>query len=406
MGQTGSLGKKPGSSPRGTARESSQITNSALNNPKIAHRPRPCDRLVSRAVSGSLHPARSAQALFLTVMTAYAASSSAAPATGGFYAERLSRPGAVLAPMAGYSDAPMRQLAAEQGALWTVSEMISARGLVLGSEQESLSLGRPYPGEQGRAVQLFGADPDVLADAVGKAEAWFAPAAIDLNLGCPVPKVRGKGGACLLQTPEVAYELVRAMRQATGLDVSAKIRLGWDENRSVEIAQGLEAAGAAVVTVHGRTSAQRYTGNADWDAIGRVAQAVRIPVIGSGDVLSPVQARERMQQSGVAAVMIGRGAVGNPWMFRAIASGEETLPPAQERARTALRHAELQHDFYTTPHRRDPSRLHVASMRPLRKVLPKYLPDQPDLHPALHQVETLDDVRAALVPLLAESLRS
>lgn len=260
-------------------------------------------------------------------MTAYAASSSAAPATGGFYAERLSRPGAVLAPMAGYSDAPMRQLAAEQGALWTVSEMISARGLVLGSEQESLSLGRPYPGEQGRAVQLFGADPDVLADAVGKAEAWFAPAAIDLNLGCPVPKVRGKGGACLLQTPEVAYELVRAMRQATGLDVSAKIRLGWDENRSVEIAQGLEAAGAAVVTVHGRTSAQRYTGNADWDAIGRVAQAVRIPVIGSGDVLSPVQARERMQQSGVAAVMIGRGAVGNPWMFRAIASGEETLPP-------------------------------------------------------------------------------
>jgi tRNA-U20-dihydrouridine synthase len=139
---------------------------------------------------------------------------------------------------------------------------------------------------------------------------------------------------------------------------------------------------------------------------GGGAQAVRIPVIGSGDVLSPVQARERMQQRGVAAVMIGRGAVGTPWMFRAIASGEETLPPAQERARTALRHAELQHDFYTTPHRRDPSRLHVASMRPLRKVLPKYLPDQPDLHPALHQVETLDDVRAALVPLLAESLRS
>ncbi|WP_240319241.1 tRNA dihydrouridine synthase [Deinococcus wulumuqiensis] len=326
----------------------------------------------------------------------------AAPAVRatGFYAGRLSRPGAVLAPMAGYSDAPMRQLAAEQGALWTVSEMISARGLVLGSEQESLSLGRPYPGEQGRAVQLFGADPDVLADAVGKAEAWFAPAAIDLNLGCPVPKVRGKGGACLLQTPEVAYALVRAMRGATGLDVSAKIRLGWDENRSVEIAQGLEAAGAAVVTVHGRTSAQRYTGHADWDAIGRVAQAVRIPVIGSGDVLSPQQARERTRQTGVAAVMIGRGAVGNPWMFRAMASGEDTLPPAEERARTALRHAELQHAFYTTPHRRDPSRLHVASMRPLRKVLPKYLPDRPDLHPALHQVETLDDVRSALAPLL------
>ena len=157
-------------------------------------------------------------------------------------AQRLSQPGAVLAPMAGYSDAPMRQLAAEQGALWTVSEMISARGLVLGGENESLNLGRPYPGEQGRVVQLFGADPDVLAAAVQKVEAWFAPAAIDLNMGCPVPKVRGKGGACLLQTPEVAYELIRAMKSATRLDISAKIRLGWDSNRSLEIAQGLVEA--------------------------------------------------------------------------------------------------------------------------------------------------------------------
>ena len=321
-------------------------------------------------------------------------------AVSGFYASRLTRPGAVLAPMAGYSDAPMRQLVAEQGALWTVSEMISARGL-LEHDGPDLTLGRPYPGETARVVQLFGAVPEYLAAAVERVEEWFAPAAIDLNMGCPVPKVQGKGGACLLQTPEVAYSLIRAMKSATSLDVSAKIRLGWDENRSLEIAQGLEAAGAAVVTVHGRTSAQRYTGNADWDAIGRVAQAVRIPVIGSGDVLNPAQARERQQQTGVAAVMIGRGAVGNPWLFRALASGEEALPPAAERARTALRHAELQHDFYTTPHRRDPARLHVASMRPLRKVLPKYLPDQPDLHPALHQVETLDDVRAALAPLLA-----
>lgn len=111
----------------------------------------------------------------------------------GFYAARLARPGAVLAPMAGYSDAPLRQLAAEQGALWTVSEMISARGLVLGGDSENLSLGRPYPGEEGRVVQLFGAEPEILARAVGKVEGWFAPAALDLNMGCPVPKVRGKG---------------------------------------------------------------------------------------------------------------------------------------------------------------------------------------------------------------------
>lgn len=319
-----------------------------------------------------------------------------------FYAERLRENGAVLAPMAGYSDAPMRQLAAEEGALWTVSEMISARGLVLGSEQEDLNLGRPYPGESGRVVQLFGADPDILADAVGKTEEWFAPAAIDLNMGCPVPKVRGKGGACLLQTPEVAYRLVSAMRGATGLDVSAKIRLGWDDNRSVEIAQGLEAAGVSIITVHGRTSAQRYTGEADWDAIGQVAQAVSVPVVGSGDVLSAEQGRERQQQSGVAAVMIGRGAVGQPWIFRALATGEDTLPTLAERARLALRHAELQHTFYTVPHRREAGKMHVASMRPLRKVLPKYLPDCPEFHPALRQVEGIEDVRQLLTPLLEQ----
>ncbi|GAA5514445.1 tRNA-dihydrouridine synthase B [Deinococcus carri] len=311
----------------------------------------------------------------------------------GFYARRLARPGAVLAPMAGYSDAPMRQLAAEQGALWTVSEMISSRGLVLGGDSEKLTLGRPYPGEAGRVVQLFGAEPDILAAAVARAEAWFAPAALDLNMGCPVPKVRGRGGACLLQTPEVAYELVRAMRQATTLDVSAKIRLGWDSDRSVEVAQGLAAAGAALITVHGRTSAQRYTGEADWEAIARVAASVPVPVVGSGDVKSAAQARAR-RGSGVAAVMVGRGAVGNPWLFRALATGDDAAPGAHERARTALRHARLHVAFYG----RD--RFGLLSVRPLRKVLPQYLPDHPELREALVQVDTLEDVARALAPLL------
>lgn len=314
--------------------------------------------------------------------------------TPGFYARRLQAPGAVLAPMAGYSDAPLRQLAAEQGALWTVSEMISSRGLVLGGESEKLTLGRPYPGEEGRVVQLFGAEPDILAEAVRRAEAWFTPAAIDLNMGCPVPKVRGRGGACLLQTPEVAYRLITAMRGATALDVSAKIRLGWDENRSVEIAQGLAAAGVSLITVHGRTSAQRYTGEADWDAIARVAAAVPVPVVGSGDVQTAAQARARRQEAGVAAVMIGRGAVGNPWLFQALATGDDALPPAADRVRTALRHAELHAAFY------GPDRFGLPSVRPLRKVLPRYLPDYPELRDALVQVDTVADVAAALAPLL------
>ncbi|BBN96009.1 tRNA-dihydrouridine synthase [Deinococcus grandis] len=312
----------------------------------------------------------------------------------GFYQSRLQRPGAVLAPMAGYSDAPMRQLAAEQGALWTVSEMISARGLMGGGDTEKLNLGRPYPGEQGRVVQLFGAEPDVLAGAVDRVGTWFSPAAIDLNMGCPVPKIRGKGGACLLQTPETAYDLVRAMRSATTLDVSAKIRLGWDHDRSVEVAQGLEAAGAALITVHGRTSAQRYTGQADWDAIARVAAAVKVPVVGSGDITTPELARER-RRMGVAAVMIGRGAVGNPWIFRALATGEDAWPGAWQRARTALRHAELQERFYDD----DTGRL---TLRPLRKVLPQYLPDFPELRQDLTQVLTAADVRRVLAPLLGE----
>lgn len=315
----------------------------------------------------------------------------------GFYASRLAHAGAVLAPMAGYSDAPMRQLATEQGALWTVSEMISARGLVLGGDTERLNLGRPYPGEQNRVVQLFGAEPELLAQAVSRAEAWFHPAAIDLNMGCPVPKVRGKGGACLLQTPEVAYTLISAMRQATKLDVSAKIRLGWDADRSVEIAQGLADAGASLITVHGRTSAQKYTGQADWDAIARVAASVKVPVVGSGDIKDVTQARER-QRSGVAAIMIGRGSVGNPWIFRALAAShaeapENHYPDARTRAQTALRHAELQTAFYND----ETGRL---TLRPLRKVLPQYLPEYPELRDELVQVANVQDVQRILAPLL------
>ncbi|MFC4424756.1 tRNA dihydrouridine synthase [Deinococcus navajonensis] len=320
----------------------------------------------------------------------------AVSASPGFYRSRLQAPGAVLAPMAGYSDAPLRQLASEQGALWTVSEMISARGLVLGGDTEHLTLGRPFEGETNRVVQLFGADPELLARAVQKVEAWFAPAAIDLNMGCPVPKIRGKGGACLLQTPEVAFELIQAMKGATHLDVSAKIRLGWDQDRSVEVAQGLAAAGANLITVHGRTSAQRYTGEADWDAIAGVAAAVDVPVVGSGDIRSVGQARER-QQTGVAAVMIGRGAVGNPWLFRALSTGDDRWPTAQERARTALRHAELQTRFYNDQTGR-------LTLRPLRKVLPQYLPDHPELRDALVQVVTVEDVERALAPLLGDQV--
>lgn len=328
---------------------------------------------------------------YTALMTVFALPTS--PATRrGFYARKLagrSAP-AVLAPMAGYSDAPMRQLCAEAGALWTVSEMISARGLVEGGEDASLTIGRPYAGEQGRAVQLFGADPGILAEGAARAAQWFDAAAIDLNMGCPVPKIHGKGGACLLQTPEVAYSLVSAMRGAVELDISAKIRLGWDSNRAVEVAQGLEAAGASIITVHGRTSRQRYAGEADWDAIAEVARSVSIPVIGSGDIKSAAQARERLRM-GVAAVMIGRGAVGQPWIFTELADPHFQPPGLAQRAALALRHTRLNAQWYGE----------WRGIKQMRKVLPQYLPDLgEEARNALVRVDTLAQAEELLLPLL------
>lgn len=304
-----------------------------------------------------------------------------------FYAQTLREPQAVLAPMAGYTDAPFRKLALEYGVAWTVSEMVLARGFLAG-ERKSLELGAPYPGEERLVLQLFGDDPEVLRDAAAKAEAEFSPVAIDLNMGCPAPKLAGRGGACLLQTPEKAFELVRAMRQGTSLPVSAKIRLGWDFDRSLEVAQGLEAAGASLVTVHGRTSVQRYEGQANWEAIGEVARALKVPVLGSGDVTTAEQYFDRLQY-GVAGVMIGRGAVGNPWIFTQIRQGVHATglaPLLQERVNTALRHAELNTEWYGE----------VSGIRQLRKVLPKYFPHHPELHPALKQVGTRVELEAIL----------
>ncbi len=290
--------------------------------------------------------------------------------------------------MAGYTDAPFRKLALEHGAGWVVSEMVLARGFLAG-ERRSLELGAPYPGEERLVLQLFGHEPDVLRDAAAKAEAEFGPVALDLNMGCPAPKMAGRGGACLLQTPELAFALVRAMRQGTSLPVSAKIRLGWDHDQSLEIAHGLEAAGASLITVHGRTSRQRYGGEADWEAIARVAQAVRVPVIGSGDVTTPEQYFERLKL-GVAGVMIGRGAVGNPWIFAQIRQGGSAAGPAlEERVHTALRHARLNAQWYGE----------ASGVRQLRKVLPRYFPTHPELHPALKQVSTLGELERLLSSL-------
>ncbi len=298
------------------------------------------------------------------------------------YLERLQHPGAVLAPMAGYSDAPFRQLARRYGALWAVSEMLSAKGVLEGGSK-TLELGQPYPGEDHLVIQLFGADTLEVGAAAAEVERLYHPQGLELNMGCPVPKMRGRGGSCLLQTPELAAEIVSSMVRHTSVPISAKMRLGWDTNRALEIALALEGAGAALITVHGRTKAQRYEGKADWDAVGAVASSLKIPVLLSGDVGS-VQGARAALALGVAGVMVGRGAVGNPFLFREIAGGKPATP--LERLKVALEHAELNVQWYGE----------LRGLRQLRKVLIGYVADFPDLVEQVKRIDTLEGLRAAL----------
>ena len=264
------------------------------------------------------------------------------PSKPDFHRSRLARGGAVLAPMAGFSDAPFRLLCREFGAAWAVTEMVSSMGVVM-SGRKSFEIGEPYPGEPDLVIQLFGADPAVMAEAGALIYEEFRPAALDINMGCPVPKVvRTGGGSCLLKDPQAAHEVLRALDRAVPVPVSAKIRLGWDTFNAIEVAQALEDAGAACLALHGRTRSQGYSGNADWEKIRAVQDSIGIPLVGSGDVVSAEQFHERKHHA--AGVMIGRGAVGRPWIFAEI-NGEGT-PSTSGVVRTAYRHALLNAAWY------------------------------------------------------------
>ena len=252
---------------------------------------------------------------------------------------------AALAPMAGVADYAFRKVAKEYGAAYVVSEMASCKGMVY-SDRKTAELLTVTDYERPMAVQLFGCEPEFVAPAVKIAEG-FNPDIIDLNSGCPVPKVAGNGsGSALMKNPKLFGDMITAMVKATALPVTVKIRKGWDDNsvNAVEIAKIAEECGAAAVAVHGRTKNQMYSGNADWDIIAAVKQAVRIPVIGNGDVDSAEKCAEMYKYTGCDLVMIGRGACGKPWLFREIEqyfSGEEITPVTfEERISTMRRQIE------------------------------------------------------------------
>lgn len=304
----------------------------------------------------------------------------------------------ILGPMAGVTDLPFRLLCKEQGAGLLCMEMVSAKAIFYNNKNTE-SLLQIHPEEIPVSLQLFGSDPKIMSEMAKRIEE--RPFSIlDINMGCPVPKVVRNGeGSALMKEPKLVYDIVNAVVQAIHKPVTVKIRKGFDDDHvnAVEIARIVEKAGAAALAVHGRTREQYYSGKADWDIIRQVKESVSIPIIGNGDVTSADRAVTMQEQTRCDGIMISRGAQGNPWIFSELLSYEETgtLPPrptVDEIRRTMLRHARLQIEYKG-------DYLGIREMRKHVAWYTKGMPGAARLREKINSVESYEELEKILTVL-------